>query len=187
MAAYTPNKPDRIDDYESKRTSFYNAFKAIAGDDNEIDVWELQGLLNKVLRKELRMTGEFSLDGCRSMIAMNDDDRSGKLGFEEFEDLWKNINAWTKIFRRFDTDGSGTFSGQELHLALSAVGYRLHPEIYKTMVLRYANKDQEITLDNFLACATKLRHTFEIFVKYREENNKAKLTRDQFVINTIYS
>lgn len=36
----------------------------------------------------------FSKDVCRSMIAMMDWDRSGKLGFEEFKRLWIDIRQW---------------------------------------------------------------------------------------------
>lgn len=36
----------------------------------------------------------FSKDVCRSMVAMLDADRSGKLGFEEFKSLWSDIRDW---------------------------------------------------------------------------------------------
>lgn len=39
----------------------------------------------------------FSKDVCRSMIAMMDWDRSGKLGFEEFKKLWMDIRQWKVI------------------------------------------------------------------------------------------
>lgn len=39
----------------------------------------------------------FSKDVCRSMIAMMDWDRSGKLGFEEFKRLWIDIRQWKVI------------------------------------------------------------------------------------------
>lgn len=39
----------------------------------------------------------FSKDVCRSMIAMMDWDRSGKLGFEEFKKLWIDIRQWKVI------------------------------------------------------------------------------------------
>jgi len=39
----------------------------------------------------------FSKDVCRSMIAMMDWDRSGKLGFEEFKSLWIDIRQWKVI------------------------------------------------------------------------------------------
>lgn len=38
--------------------------------------------------------GGFSKDICRSMIAMMDVDRSGKLGFDEFKKLWNDVRAW---------------------------------------------------------------------------------------------
>lgn len=36
----------------------------------------------------------FSKDVCRSLVAMLDFDRSGKLGIEEFKTLLKEINQW---------------------------------------------------------------------------------------------
>lgn len=36
----------------------------------------------------------FSKDVCRSMVAMLDVDHSGKLGFEEFRQLWTDIKKW---------------------------------------------------------------------------------------------
>ena len=42
---------------------------------------------------------EFTFDGftkdvCRSMIAMLDSDHSGKLGLDEFKNLWRDIQTW---------------------------------------------------------------------------------------------
>lgn len=42
---------------------------------------------------ELKST-EFSKDVCRSMVAMMDSDKSGKLGFTEFRELWVDIRNW---------------------------------------------------------------------------------------------
>lgn len=37
----------------------------------------------------------FSDDACRSMVAMMDDDVTGKLVFDEFNHLWNDICLWT--------------------------------------------------------------------------------------------
>lgn len=41
--------------------------------------------------------GGFSKDVCRSMVAMMDVDRSGKLGYGEFKELWIDIRNWKVI------------------------------------------------------------------------------------------
>lgn len=41
----------------------------------------------------------FSKDVIRSMVAMMDADRSGKLGFEEFKELWADVRNW-KVTRK---------------------------------------------------------------------------------------
>ena len=40
----------------------------------------------------------FNKDVCRSMVAMLDKDHSGKLGFEEFKELWSDIRNWRVSF-----------------------------------------------------------------------------------------
>lgn len=49
-------------------------------------------LLNRNLL-ELGVQG-FSKDICRSMVAMLDQDRSGKLGYDEFKSLWTSLRNW---------------------------------------------------------------------------------------------
>lgn len=40
---------------------------------------------------------EFSKETCRIMISMLDRDRSGKMGFNEFKELWAALNQWKVI------------------------------------------------------------------------------------------
>jgi len=57
-------------------------------------------VLNNLKFSEMEKAG-FSKDVCRSMIAMMDWDRSGKLGFEEFKSLWIDIRQWKVITNNF--------------------------------------------------------------------------------------
>ncbi|XP_072031117.1 calpain small subunit 1-like [Amphiura filiformis] len=173
---------------EERKNRLYIAFKRIAGEDNEVDPWELQELLNTVVKRDPELwDNQFSLDACKSMVAMTDADRSGKLGYEEFVELWKSIMAWTKIFKQYDRDNSGTFSANELHLAFSTLGYKLSGTTFKAMVLRYADKDSQIKYNSFIAGATKLRHMYEIFYKHVGKDKKATFGFDDYIRATMYS
>lgn len=54
------------------------------------------GLLRSIscLTADATLQYGFSKDICRSMIAMMDVDRSGKLGLEEFKKLWCDVKSW---------------------------------------------------------------------------------------------
>nr|CAD7448572.1 unnamed protein product [Timema bartmani] len=99
----------------------------------------------------------FSKDVCRSMIAMMDVDRSGKLGFEEFKALWVDIRHWKTVFKIYDKDGSGYLSAFELRHALNSAGYRLNNNILNILAHRYSSKDGMITFDDFMMCAVRLK------------------------------
>lgn len=49
-------------------------------------------------------------------------DMSGKMGFNEFKELWAVLNGWRQHFISFDTDRSGTVDPQELQKALTTMG-----------------------------------------------------------------
>ena len=60
--------------------------------DGQIDAEELQRCLTA---SGIGGTYQpFSKDTCRIMIAMLDRDRSGKMGFNEFKELWGALNQW---------------------------------------------------------------------------------------------
>ncbi|WP_353806027.1 hypothetical protein, partial [Acinetobacter baumannii] len=69
-----------------------------------------------------------------------DSDTTGKLGFEEFKYLWNNIKKWQLVYKRFDTDRSGTIGVQELPGAFEAAGFRLPPELWGVLGRRYGDE-----------------------------------------------
>ncbi|XP_071523091.1 uncharacterized protein [Panulirus ornatus] len=131
-------------------------FRKVAGDDLEIDWKELQDVLNFALKREFNFEG-FSKDICRSMIAMMDVDRSGKLGLQEFLQLWTDIRVWKNSFRLYDKDNSGHLCSFELRQALNSAGYRLNNHICNALMLRYGDQEGRISFDDFIMCSVKLK------------------------------
>uniref|UniRef100_A0AAY4ESV7 EF-hand domain-containing protein n=1 Tax=Denticeps clupeoides TaxID=299321 RepID=A0AAY4ESV7_9TELE len=129
-------------------------FTAIAGQDGEIDAEELQRCLTQT-----GISGSytpFSLETCRIMIAMLDRDMTGKMGFNEFKELFAVLNGWKQNFMMFDQDRSGTVEPLEMSQAISSMGYRISPQALSCILKRYS-KGGRIYFDDYVACCVKLK------------------------------
>jgi hypothetical protein len=62
-----------------------------------------------------------------------------------------------RIFKQYDRDQSGNLSAFELRQALSSAGYQLNSRILNVLMQRYGTNEGEITFDDFIACAVRLR------------------------------
>ncbi|XP_053671384.1 calpain-B-like [Anopheles nili] len=130
----------------------------------------------------------FSKDACRSMVAMLDEDGSGKLGFAEFQKLLADIARWKGVFKQFDSDQSGRISPFELRAALQSAGYTLNNHIVNMLMHRYGSKEGEIWFDDFITCAVKIRTMFDIFrARDLSNRNEARFTLEEWIAKTIYS
>ena len=47
---------------------------------------------------------------------------TGKMGFNEFKELFAALNGWKQNFMTFDQDRSGTVEPQEMAQSMSAMG-----------------------------------------------------------------
>jgi len=162
-------------------------FRLAAGSDMELDWLELQRILNACFKREFEFDG-FSKDVCRSMIAMLDVDRSGKLGADEFKVLWIDIQTWKNAYKLHDRDQSGSLSTFELRAALHSAGYRMNYRTLNALVLRYGNREGTLAFDDFINCAIKLKSMIEAF-KARDpyRTKKATFTLDEWIEQTLYS
>uniref|UniRef100_A0A8C2PSW8 Calpain 2, (m/II) large subunit b n=1 Tax=Cyprinus carpio TaxID=7962 RepID=A0A8C2PSW8_CYPCA len=130
--------------------------------DMEISAAELSTILNKIIAKRTDIkTDGFSLETCRIMVNLMDDNGNGKLGLGEFATLWKKIQRYLKN----DMDNSGTMSTPELRLALKEAGFTLNNTIFQLLVARYAETDMTLDFDNFVACLMRLEMMFRVFKK----------------------
>jgi len=155
----------------------------------EIDWSELKEVLDLSMKRDMEFDFEgFSRDVCRSMVAMMDIDHSGKLGLDEFIQLWKSIRTWKNVFKIYDHDKSGQLSSFELRRALTSAGYHVNNKVLEALVLRYGDKDGRIWFDDFIMCSVKLKAMIEIF-KERDVDGKnlAEFSLEDWVEKTLYS
>ncbi|KAF6113886.1 grancalcin [Phyllostomus discolor] len=144
----------------SAEDPMWRYFTDVAGQDGEVDAEELQKCLT-----QSGISGTyspFSLETCRIMIAMLDRDYTGKMGFNEFKELWTALNGWKQNFVTIDQDQSGTVEHHELNQAIVAMGYRLSPQTLSAIVKRYS-KNGRIFFDDYVACCVKLRALTDFF------------------------
>uniref|UniRef100_A0A8C1SUU3 Calpain-3 n=1 Tax=Cyprinus carpio TaxID=7962 RepID=A0A8C1SUU3_CYPCA len=156
-----PMSDDRKDKKRWKRRAI---FQQIAGDDMQINANELRTVLNRVIakHKELKTEG-FSLESCRSMIALMDTDGTGHLNLQEFKHLWNKIKKWKLVFTRYDTDKSSTISSFEMRNALTEAGFQLNNQLYDIICMRYANENMELDFDSYISCLVRLEGMFRAF------------------------
>jgi len=163
----------------------YGCFQSVAGQDGQIDSNELQRCLTSS-----GITGNyqpFSKECCRIMICMLDRDYSGKMGFNEFQELWTALNMWKNIFMQYDRDGSGTIEHHELHQAISSWGYNLTPQALNIIVQRYTVTGR-IKFDDFVSCAIRLRMLTDAFRRHDvTQTGHANFQYDLFIQTTMFS
>ncbi|XP_068961947.1 calpain-3 isoform X3 [Petaurus breviceps papuanus] len=165
----TPGNTDRESE---EQVQFKNIFRQIAGDDMEICADELKNVLNTVVNKhkDLKIDG-FTLESCRSMIALMDTDGSGRLNLHEFHHLWKKIKSWQKIFKHYDTDHSGTINSYEMRNAVNDAGFHLNSQLYDIITMRYADKHMNINFDSFICCFVRLEGMFRAFQAFDKDGD----------------
>lgn len=104
----------------------------------------------------------FSLKTCQIMIAMLDRDYTGKMGFNEFEELWAALIAWKQNFMTVDQDQSGMVDRHEMRQAIALMGYRLSLQALAAIVRRYSKNDR-MFFDNYVVCCVKLHALTDFF------------------------
>ncbi|XP_059186372.1 calpain-2 catalytic subunit-like [Centropristis striata] len=151
---------------EDVDAGFRGLFTKLAGDDMEISATELRSIMNKIVSKRADIkTDGFSQETCRVMVNLMDDSGNGKLGLGEFATLWKKVQRYLSIYKKNDTDNSGTMSTPEMRVAFKDAGFTLNNSVYQLLVARYSDPDMTIDFDNFVGCLMRLEMMFKVFKK----------------------
>lgn len=163
------------------------AFLSLAGYDREIDAYELRDILNNIFIRDFNFGG-FSVDMTRSMVAMRDFDLSGKLGFEDFIQMWQDLLLCREAFMVLDTDGSGCFNVSEFERAIEALGMTVSEGTLQAMVARYGDKDGNVRFDDFVACFIKLKSMQKTYeAKDVDGNDCVEFGLDEYIQLGVYS
>uniref|UniRef100_A0A8K9X757 Calpain-3 n=1 Tax=Oncorhynchus mykiss TaxID=8022 RepID=A0A8K9X757_ONCMY len=118
--------------------------------------------------KDLNTEG-FSLECCRSMIALVDMDGTGRLSLQEFRHLWNKIKQWQGIFRHYSSDQAGIINSYEMRNAINDAGFRLNNQLYDIITMRYANEGMNIDFDSFISCLVRLEAMFRAFQAFDQD------------------
>ncbi|KAM9840530.1 calpain-3b [Aulostomus maculatus] len=168
---------------------FRAIYKQIAGEDMQVCANELRTIMKNVLAKhgEIKTEG-FSLETCRSMIALMDTDGTGKLNLQEFKHLWTKIKQWQLIFKRYDKDKSCSISSFEMRNAVNDAGFHLNKQLYDIIAMRYADEHLNIDFDSYICCFVRLEGMFRAFNAFdKDGDGLIKLNVLEWLQLTMYS
>lgn len=180
ITAYTPKPKANAATHASMDAKLYPMFRKIAGNDDEIDPFEMQTLMNAAMKKSGK---EFSLDTARSLVAANDTELKGKLNYEEFRETWKDISEYKRVFAEKDKDRSGDMDAVELKDAFRKLGFAISSGSLRALNQRFANKKGLVSFDDFISCAIRMKVMFETYMDWQKPG--ARFSLDDYITSTI--
>uniref|UniRef100_A0A3Q3VR95 Calpain-3 n=1 Tax=Mola mola TaxID=94237 RepID=A0A3Q3VR95_MOLML len=164
-------------------------YQQIAGEDMQICANELKTVMTNVLAKHSELQTEgFSLETCRSMIALMDTDGTGKLNLQEFKHLWRKIKAWQLIFKRYAKGKAYAISSFDMRTAVNDAGFHLNNQLYDIIAMRYADEHLNINFDSYTCCFVRLEGMFRAFKAFDKDGDGIiKLNVLEWLQLTMYS
>ncbi|XP_071523167.1 calpain-1 catalytic subunit-like isoform X2 [Panulirus ornatus] len=171
---------------EYRRTSIHRgAFLSSAGEAGTVDAHRLQLLLNHLFTSEV----DYSLELCRSLSAMMDHNLTGNIDFYEFDSLVESLRSWVAVYKRKRDPDTGLLSGRAWGLgdALRDLGYQVPRRLQGLVVVRYGDRDGNISLGDFLMAACRISIMLERFENYScNEKGCASVNLSDWLQETIY-
>ncbi|XP_005739083.1 calpain-1 catalytic subunit-like [Pundamilia nyererei] len=169
-------------DEENKKTFF----RQYSDKYEEVDAEQLQRLLNENILKGEMKSGGFSLDACRSMVALMDTSITGKLNSEEFVRLWNKVTKYKETFFLTDVSKTGTLSLSELRNAFVASGMKVSDDMLSLMALRYGASSGHMALECFISLMIRLDCMKKIF-KQLSDGKSINLKESEWMYVSMYT
>uniref|UniRef100_A0A3P9NRQ4 Calpain-3 n=1 Tax=Poecilia reticulata TaxID=8081 RepID=A0A3P9NRQ4_POERE len=137
--------PASVGEESEEDQQFRTIFQEIAGDVSA-DGRKREAETHKDLNTE-----GFSLESCRSMIALMD------VSFG--------------IFKHYNADQTGSINSYEMRNAVNDAGFRLNNQLYDIITMRYANENMNIDFDSFISCLVRLEAMFRAFQAFDQDGD----------------
>jgi len=147
-------------------------FRKFSAGDDKMDAFELLDAFNHLLNNEGFQS--FGIETARCLLGLLDHDRSGLLSLEEFRKLITELRRWKDKFQAYDTDRSGNIDTYELVKVFEAIGFQISRRVQESIIRRYGGKNNRLSLNDFLHCASKLVNMYEQFERLAKNNNSSK-------------
>ncbi|XP_062296654.1 calpain-1 catalytic subunit-like [Scomber scombrus] len=171
-----------VEENENKKSYF----RQYSDKYEEVDAEQLQRLLNEQFLKGDLKSGGFTIDACRSMVALMDSSITGKLNGEEFVHLWNKVASYKEIFFRTDVSRTGTLSLNELRNAIMATGKSVADDMLNLMALRYGASSGHMTLESFISLILRLDCMYKIF-KQLSDGKSLNLQESEWMYIYMYT
>uniref|UniRef100_A0A671PZ52 Calpain-3-like n=1 Tax=Sinocyclocheilus anshuiensis TaxID=1608454 RepID=A0A671PZ52_9TELE len=149
--------------------------------DMQINANELRTVLNRVVakHKELKTEG-FSLESCRSMIALMD------VSFTRSAVHYGQImyvcakSHWAK-----SSHANRNQHNQEFPIFLCPSGFQLNNQLYDIICMRYANEHMEMDFDSYISCLVRLEGMFRAFRAF-DKDGDGIIKLNVFEVSSIF-
>ncbi|XP_052436671.1 calpain-14-like [Carassius gibelio] len=164
----------------------FQLFLQYADKFGEVDAERLQRLLNENLYAGHSQKKGFSLDLCKSLVALMDLSVTGSLSEFECLRLWKQVVFQRDIFYDMDVSRTGSLSLNELRNAFEVTGFVLSDSMLNLMALRYGDSNGEITLENFIMLVLRMNCMAKTFKRLAAGGPNMMLGENEWMHLTMY-
>ncbi|KAM9777650.1 calpain-8-like [Neosynchiropus ocellatus] len=163
-----------------------DVFQQYCNQYEELDAEQLQKVLNDTFFRGNMERGGFSIEACRSMVALLDTSINGTLDSKEFVRLWKKVKIYKEIFLRTDVSQTGTLSLRELRNAIIESGMMVSDNMLNLLALRYGATSGHMTLESFISLIIRLDSMFKVY-KHLSHGMSMNLSQSEWMCLSMYT
>lgn len=156
-------------DAQKSLSQYQGIFLKIADQQKSVNPFELQELLEICLPNDY-IKSCATVDICRQVVKVFDEDHVGRLNFQEFKNLICSIKLWQSVFKNHTKEKTGALKVERFKDALEELGFRLNSSILSNLVFKYIRKDGTLRFGDFVGAVLSLTSVFEFVGKKGDDS-----------------